>query len=347
MTKTKQLILQYVKKMGSLRAADLVSKYRISRQAINRHLQDLIAEGQILKQGGSNAGAFYVYNDDGLIRSLAGRQRRFKKRVASSGLSEDILFNEMERQAALLGGMNQNDIEIFRYAFTEMVNNAIDHSGAKLIDIDVHVNRGSASFDVVDKGVGAFDNILKKKNLGNEMEAIQDLIKGKLTTSAENHSGEGIFFTSKVADKFEIESHRKRLIFDNRIDDVFVEDRRHLKGTTVHFHMDLPSKRDLTGVFRKFTGEDFSFDRTRVKVKLFDSGDSYISRSQAKRLLHSMESFREIVLDFAGVKTVGQAFADEVFRVFKNAHPEITISYENAGENVEFMIRRASPRAGP
>jgi len=76
-------------------------------------------------------------------------------------------------------------------------------------------------------------------------------------------------------------------------------------------------------------------------VKLFRDRSAYISRSQAKRLLHALDRFKKIVLDFKGVSTVGQAFADEVFRVFAKAHPGIDIEPINATENVDFMIRRA------
>ena len=37
---------------------------------------------------------------------------------------------------------------------------------------------------------------------------------------------------------------------------------------------------------------------------------------------------------------VGQAFADEIFRVFKNKHPEISIDPVNMQEAVRFMIGR-------
>lgn len=33
-------------------------------------------------------------------------------------------------------------------------------------------------------------------------DAVHELFKGKLTTDIENHSGEGIFFTSRVLDGF-------------------------------------------------------------------------------------------------------------------------------------------------
>ena len=54
-----------------------------------------------------------------------------------------------------------------------------------------------------------------------------------------------------------------------------------------------------------------------------------------------LEKFKTIVLDFAAVTDVGQAFADEVFRVFQNEYPDIKIVHLNTSKDVEEMIKRA------
>src|SRR5262249_14105167 len=155
---------------------------------------------------------------------------------------------------------------------------------------------------------GIFENIRTKRGLESEMAGIQDLLKGKQTTFPERHSGEGIFFTSKVVDRFQIESHRKKIIIDNHLRDLFIDDIRFRKGTKVSVLIDRRTKRSLDAVFKEYAGEDFKFDKSRVTVRLFEGGDEYISRSQAKRLLHGLEKFKEVVLDFQGVRTVGQGF---------------------------------------
>jgi hypothetical protein len=65
----------------------------------------------------------------------------------------------------------------------------------------------------------------------------------------------------------------------------------------------------------------------------------YVSRSEAKRLLHNLDKFSEIELDMREVKQVGQGFVDEVFRVFAAAHPAIIIRSTNASAAVDAMIR--------
>jgi hypothetical protein len=73
----------------------------------------------------------------------------------------------------------------------------------------------------------------------------------------------------------------------------------------------------------------------------FLGDNDLISRSQAKRLLTRFDRFKEIVLDFQNVDSIGQAFADEIFRVFKNEHPNINLHPVNANEEVMRMIVRA------
>jgi hypothetical protein len=87
---------------------------------------------------------------------------------------------------------------------------------------------------------------------------------------------------------------------------------------------------------------DYGFTRTHVPVSLARFGDdNLVSRSQAKRLLARFDRFKEVMLDFERVEMVGQAFADEIFRVFQLQHPDVHLSWLNASPQVERMIRRA------
>jgi STAS-like domain of unknown function (DUF4325) len=78
----------------------------------------------------------------------------------------------------------------------------------------------------------------------------------------------------------------------------------------------------------------------KVELSKFE-WEVMISRSQAKRILTGLEKFKYVTLDFKGVRLVGQGFADEVFRVFKNRYPDIQIDYINANDDVKFMIERS------
>ena len=131
------------------------------------------------------------------------------------------------------------------------------------------------------------------------------------------------------------------LVYLNIINDLFIEDRKSHPGTTVIFSINLNSKKTTKEIFDSFTNQEYEFSKTQVKVKLFRIGKNILSRSEARRVMISLDSFQEIILDFADVESIGQAFADEIFRVWQNNHFNIKISYINANENAEFMIRRA------
>lgn len=111
-------------------------------------------------------------------------------------------------------------------------------------------------------------------------------------------------------------------------------------GTTVRAEVDSDNANDLTAVFAEYT-RNFEFSRTRTVVRLYAIGTEFVSRSQAKRLVHGLEKFREVVLDFEGVDLVGQGFADEVFRVWAQVHPEVLLVPTDMTEPVAFMIERA------
>ncbi|MBI4197205.1 MAG: DUF4325 domain-containing protein [Deltaproteobacteria bacterium] len=294
-----------------------------------------------MKQGTSRKTTFYCRNRPSILQKICAGQTHFQKRYRREGLSEEAVFKEINLHSSCLKGLPPHLTTIFHYALTEMVNNAIDHSQSNWVRVIVGSSSAAIHFSVMDSGVGIFENIRAKKRLGSEMEALQDLLKGKQTTAPTHHSGEGVFFTSKIADRFIIQSHKKELLVDNQIDDLFVTTKRNKVGTFVYFELQRTSQRRLEEIFHQYTGENFRFDTSQVAVKLFSEGEEYISRSQAKRLIHSLEVFEKITLDFKGVKVVGQGFADEVFRVFLLQHPNIKIIPINCSEDVQFMINRA------
>ena len=55
----------------------------------------------------------------------------------------------------------------------------------------------------------------------------------------------------------------------------------------------------------------------------------------------NLENFKEVELDFSGVETIGQGFADQIFRVWKNRNPDTHVFAINANENISFAIRSA------
>lgn len=339
----KQFILKKIAKRGDISVSDIQKETGFSRAYANRFLKELKENGKIVLIGKSNS-AHYVLA--GKNKELNPKKEVFKIHyiLKNSNLHEDEILDRVKKDTGILLGLPKNITSIIEYAFTEILNNAIDHSKSEKIDISADKDKNFIHFNIVDNGIGIFNSIIKKYNLKNELEAIQDLIKGKLTTAPEKHTGEGIFFTSRAVDKLTIQSSNKKLIFDNFLKDVFIEDIKATKGTRVVFFINIESKRRLEDIFKEYTENGFEFSKTKVLIKLYKIDTLYVSRSQARRVLSGLEKFKTIVLDFDNVDIVGQAFADEVFRVWHNNHKDIDIQYQNANENIVFMIKRAGAK---
>ncbi len=54
-----------------------------------------------------------------------------------------------------------------------------------------------------------------------------------------------------------------------------------------------------------------------------------------------VENFKYVYFDFENVNSIGQAFADEIFRVYKLRHPDIHLLHTNTSDEVLAMIKRA------
>jgi len=331
---TKEKILRQIENKQSSTGKELSELLGISRQAVNKHLKELIQNGRVIKEG-TTKGAVYR---PATAKSEVEPARRFTKTYLLAGLEEDVVFQELATLLNLKSQLGKISWDTAYYAFTEILNNAIEHSESKECSVSLSVDPYRFNFVIRDFGIGIFYSVFSKFSLPSENAAIGELIKGKTTTMKERHAGEGVFFTSKAADTVSFRSHRINLIFDNLRRDIFVEERRFMKGTQVDFGISRHSKRGLDKLFEEFAPEEFEyrFEKTRVQVKLFK--EACISRSEAKRLLTGLDKFGEITLDFKGVKSIGQGFADEVFRVFKNAHPEIAIKSENLIPSLEPII---------
>lgn len=310
---------------------------KVSRQYVARILAEMVKDGTLIK-GGSTRGAFYAH-----VKRAPELALRVRRRLRNLSLREDEVWDVLKGAAAFIPRLKSSVAQILTYAFLEMLNNAIEHSRSQFIEVEVSRSGGNVSFTVEDFGIGVFRNVMKQRSLNSELEAMQDLLKGKTTTAPEAHSGEGIFFTSKLGDLFTLESFGYALRVDNQVDDVFFERGPMKRGTRVLFSISERTTKRLDVVFGRYAvvPAQPAFDKSEVRVKLFAGRARYLSRSEARRLLTGLDKFRSIILDFSGVETVGQAFVDEIFRVFKRNHPSITVTAVNTNEVVRFMIDRA------
>ena len=101
------------------------------------------------------------------------------------------------------------------------------------------------------------------------------LFKGKLTTDNENHSGEGIFFTSRVMDHFGALSSNRMFSQDNTLESLLdlehtsssMQRYKDKPGTLIIMGLVNESNRSLKEVFDMYSSVDGGFTITNIPMK--------------------------------------------------------------------------------
>ncbi|MGA2136852.1 MAG: DUF4325 domain-containing protein [Bryobacteraceae bacterium] len=310
----------------------VAERFGISRQAAHKHLRNLVTAGALLPEGNTR------YRRYKLAALFEWRGRY----AITPGIEEDQVWSHDVSPA--LRNLPRNVMEIWHYCVTEMFNNALDHSGGKSIYVEVAKTAENTQVSLMDDGVGIFRKIQAAMGLPDERHALVELAKGKLTTDPKRHPGQGIFFTSRLLDSFDILSGGVFFTHDfGKDEDWILERPKAADGTTVFMKLSNHSARTDKQVFDQYSsGDDYGFTKTVVPVRLAQYGDDkLISRSQAKRLVARLDRFKTVLFDFRAVESIGQAFADEIFRVFAQSHLDIEIIPINATPEVQQRINSA------
>jgi anti-sigma regulatory factor (Ser/Thr protein kinase) len=309
----------------------LAKNFGVSRITAARHLKVLVQEKWLASSGGTRP----VYS--------LGENRQVTKEYTLPGIDESVIW---VHDFAPIFDFKENVANIAHYGFTEMMNNANDHSEGTRVVVSVATRDGVLRIAIVDNGLGIFEKISRAMSLPDKRLAILELSKGKFTTDPSKHSGEGIFFTSRMFDRFQIEANDLHYNHDVRDEhDWLLEiDDRTKYGTAIYMSISLNSDRTSKQTFDEFSSDDddYGFDKTVVPVRLAKIGnENLVSRSQAKRLVARFEGFKTVLLDFNGIEEIGQSFADEIFRVFASTHAGVELVPIYASDSVKQMIHRA------
>lgn len=331
----RQFILDNVEHHPKDVVALTCNAFDISRQAVNKHIKRLVEQKALLIRGSTRSRHY-------ILHPLVKWEHIYS---LDGTLAEDVVWrNDISE---FVSDLPDNVIDIWHYGFTEILNNAIDHSSGSQVHIQVNKTATTTGIVIYDDGEGIFKKIQRELGLLDERHSVLELAKGKLTTDPDNHTGEGIFFSSRMFDGFAILSGI--VYFSHKYDEVedwILEQQRLQSGTGVFMELSNNTSRSSKQIFDSFSSDDdYGFTKTVVPVRLTQYGDDkLVSRSQAKRLLVRVEKFKTVIFDFVDVDSVGQAFADEIFRVFKLQHPDMDLIYLNANKNVQQMITRALTR---
>jgi anti-sigma regulatory factor (Ser/Thr protein kinase) len=271
-----------------------------------------------------------------------GPLRQVVQRYAITGLQEDQAWR---RDFAPCFALPADVQRMAQHAFTELLNNAIDHSGGSEVTVSMRQTATQMQLLVSDNGCGVFGRIAEHFDITEPRLAMLELSKGKLTSLPERHSGHGLFFTSRLADVFDL--HANGAAFQHREwESQQWCDGRSLgrlasRGTSIYMAIMLDTPRTLASVLRQHSadGQSCAFERTHVPLQLLCShGVELISRADARRVVSRLAAFNIAEIDFSGVHDVGHGFADELFRVFRRQQPVLQLVPVGMAPRVAQMV---------
>src|SRR5262249_25501367 len=124
-------------------AGDIARAIGISRQAAHRHLAALVREGVARAEGRGRA-----------VKYRRAASLPLAKRYPRAVIAEDRVWSELTAAHPAIGSLRSNARSVFRYAFTEMLNNAIEHSGSRDVEVRFEAVPGGLAFEIIDQGRG-------------------------------------------------------------------------------------------------------------------------------------------------------------------------------------------------
>ncbi len=279
-----------------------------------------------------------------------GPLRQVVQRYPLQGLTED---RPWRRDFAPYFELPPNVQHMARHTFTELLNNAIEHSGGSTVTVSMRQTPLQLQLLISDDGCGLFERIAQAFAIDEPQVAMLELSKGKLTSAPERHAGHGLFFSAALADVIDIQangvSYQRRAWQPGQW---HAGSRgpaaRQRLGTSVYVATQLATDRTLEGILRAHSesGSSLDFSQTRVSLRLLvmsptggdPDGGSLLSRSEARRAVARLAQFRRAEIDFSGVGHVGHGFADELFRVARREHPHLEIVPVGAAPRVAAML---------
>lgn len=316
----------------------LCERLGVQRRCALRHLRELERHQWLRRVGTSRR-----------LQYRPGALREVVRTYALAQLQEDIAWS---RDFAPSLDVATHVARMAQHAFTELVNNAVDHSGGTRVVVSMRQTATQLQLLVSDDGQGLFDVVGAHFGIPDPTLAMLELAKGKLSSQPGRHSGRGLYFTARVADVIDV--HANASAFQQRQwqPDQWLPVRSACRGgTSVYVAICLDTERTLDAVMRRASldGSGPGFDRTVVPLKLIAGAAGVLeSRALARRVAARLASFRRAEVDFQGIADVGYAFADELFRVFGREQPALRLEALNMTPAVAVQveeIRAAQPLA--
>lgn len=161
-----------------------------------------------------------------------------------------------------------------QHAFTELLNNAAEHSGGRTVTVSARQTATHLQLLVSADGCGLFQRIQQSFDIGDPTLATLAMLersKGTLTSLPDRHCGHGLYFVARLADVLEL--HANQHAFQHR---GWGRAGWHAgrpmphTGTSVFLAISLDAERTLDDVLRAGSrgGRSDAFDSTQVPLQL-------------------------------------------------------------------------------
>ncbi|ALT75883.1 ATP-binding protein [Paucibacter sp. KCTC 42545] len=312
-------------------ASHIEDRTGASRRASLAALRRLVNAGWLARSGSDR---HPVYSP-GVLRQVA-------RSYTLHGLQEDLPW---QRDFAPHFALPPSVARMIRHGFTELVNNAADHSGGSSVTVSLRQTPSHVQLLVSDDGCGVFANICRAFGIEDAQHAMLELSKGRLTSQPEQHTGRGLFFSSQLADVFDI--HANNTAFQRRAwESAGWQPGRPMprQGSSIYMAIALDTQRTLDQVLEAWSmdGSGIEFDQTVIALRLLAGpGQALDSRAQARRVAARLPQFKRAEINFDGVSDVGHGFTDELFRVFARAHPQVELLPTHMTARTAALIKSA------
>jgi len=139
-----QEIRQFILTRVDEHAHDITSltaqQFGLTRQAVHLHVQRLLADSDLVRQGKTRRTRFFL-----------APKKTWQKHYARKQSESDVWERDVLPQ---ISDLPDNALDIWRYCFTEMFNNAVDHSSGTRITVPLKRTAVNVEIAIIDNGVG-------------------------------------------------------------------------------------------------------------------------------------------------------------------------------------------------
>ena len=177
-------ILEKIEKKDKSISKSVSEKFDINQNTVHTYINELVDENIIRR---IKRGSYELVNiKDDIFFDL------------KKGEIKSDFFIYSRYLENFIKDTGENVKKIWQYVSSEMLNNVMEHSDAKRLNVRIEKNYLKTKLIFWDDGIGIFNKIKKYFDFDEVDDAIYELFKGKLTTDKTNHSGEGIFLVQEL-----------------------------------------------------------------------------------------------------------------------------------------------------